>query len=100
MLRIRIPTNLPKAQNGGALRICFEIGTLGFTYSEVIPEGKWKGGGVTYAPPETVGATFEVVGKINSKSSAKIQDLLEKDENFHKIPRKSQKNEKKQGKAG
>lgn len=84
MLRIRIPTGLPKAQNGGALRIVYEIGTMGFTYSEVLSEGKWKGGGVTYAPPDTIGATFEVVGKINSRCSAKIKDLLDPVKNFQK----------------
>jgi hypothetical protein len=99
MIRIKIPTYLPKAQNGGALRVCFEIGTLGFVYSEVLPEGHWKGGAVMYAPPDTVRANFEVVGKINSRISSKIQDLLDPDKNFDKISRKSQKNKKSKGKT-
>ena len=99
MIRIKIPTGLPKAQNGGALRVCFEIGTLGFVYSEVLPEGRWRGGDVMYAPPDTVRANFEVVGKINSRISSKIQDLLDPDKNFDKISTKSQKNEKIRGRS-
>ena len=97
MIRIRIPGSLPK--RGGDLRIIYHIGTLGFTYSEILHKNRWRPGAIIYAPPETVRVEFEIVGKINSRISSKMAGILAPMKNFEQNSKKTQKNGKKTGKS-
>jgi len=89
MLRIKIPVSIPNPSKGGDLRIICTIGDLGFTYSEVLKKGKWINGGIIYIQEDTIEASFEVVGRPNSRLSAKIKDLLEPPEKFSRNDGKS-----------
>ena len=80
MIRIRIPGSLPKPTSD--LRIIYHIGTLGFKYSEIIHKRGWRPGGITYAPPDTVRAEFQLVGKINSTVSSNLAGILAPLEKF------------------
>ena len=90
MIRIRIPGQLPKLK--GDLRIIYHIGTLGFTYSEVLSQKRWRPGGITYAPPETVKAEFEIIGKINSRVSSNLAEILAPEKNFRENKKNTRKN--------
>jgi len=93
MIAIRLPGSLPKIT--GELRIIESIGTLGFKFSSVIEEGRWRGGQLYYIHPDTVSVSFEVVGRPNSIISQKTQSLLADTKNFGKNSKKSQKKSKK-----
>lgn len=90
MIPIRIPGSL--GRHNAALRVTATIGTLGYTQSEFLKAGNWRPGGIMYIWPETVAVDFEIVGRVNSKISAKLQAISVEPEYFGKKSRKSEKN--------
>jgi len=63
MKRIKIPSDIYKR---GDLRLIIYVGTLGFSRSEIIEEGKWSPGGPVYIDEEATKVEFSIVGKPNS----------------------------------
>ena len=93
MIRIRIPGALPKPT--ADLRIIYHIGTLGLKYSEILHKSRWRPGAVIWAPPDTVRAEFELIGKINSTVSSNLAGILAPLENFEQNSKNTQKNARK-----
>ena len=89
MIAIRIPGYL--GRHNADLRVIATIGDLGYTHSEILKAGAWRPGGIMYIWPDTVSVDFEIVGRVNSKISAKLKSILVEPEYFRKKSRKSEK---------
>lgn len=74
MKRIKIPNDISRK---GDLRMVISVGTLGFTRSEILEEGKWAPGTTVYVDEETTKVEFSIVGRINTNITYSINKLID-----------------------
>ena len=74
MKRIKIPNDITRK---GDLRMVISVGTLGFTRSEILEEGKWAPATPVYVDEETTKVEFSIVGRINTNITYQINKILD-----------------------
>lgn len=74
MKRIKIPNDITRK---GDLRMVISVGTLGFTRSEILEDGKWAPGTPVYVDEETTKVEFSIVGRINTNITYQINKILD-----------------------
>lgn len=74
MKRIKVPNDISRK---GDLRMVISVGTLGFTRSEILEEGKWAPGTYVYVDEETTKVEFSIVGRINTNITYPINKILD-----------------------
>jgi hypothetical protein len=90
MIPIRIPGSI--GRHNANLRVVATIGTLGYTHSDILKSKNWYPGQIIYTYPETVALSFEIVGRVNSKISGKLQSFLVEENFFRENLKKYKKN--------